>query len=173
MSFCHDVQYTSPTRSFTHPSYLACRLPAPQSRYLPHANWKPGRGKSGAGSPWRVANHNKGLKTHSRTHNHRLFFVVRATSGRCQDSQHITTGSGLTPTGAAQGSNVAGELGPHYNGRAPHGFAGDCRTGTGRGHIQSVGKPAAAMIQPGRYAGRINKLITHTHTHIGSIRMPH
>lgn len=63
--------------------------------------WKPVEG----------SNHSKGLKTHSRTHNHRLFFVVRATSGRCQDNQHITTRSGLAPTGAAQGSNVAGELG--------------------------------------------------------------
>lgn len=41
---------------------------------------------------------------------------------------------------------------PHYDGRAPHSFAKECWSGTGSGPSLNYVKPAAAIIQSGRYA---------------------
>ena len=51
---------------------------------------------------------------------------------------------------AVQGEQEMRE--PCYDGRASHGFAEECRSGTGLGHfLRRRRRPAAAMIQPGRY----------------------
>ena len=52
---------------------------------------------------------------------------------------------------------------PHHDSRAPHGFAGDCRTGTGFGHVIEKQRKTSCRHEPaGPVCGTINGLIAHS-----------